>query len=328
MPSAHASVPASPASLLGGRDIRRSLEAHLRRRVPSQEVDDIAQAVLAAAVAAPVVPTDPEDLRRWLTTIAQHKVADFHRRRARVNALIADGHAPEGIATSPAAFEERDVLRAVLGEERTTRDADAMDWLLREHSGERLADIASEKGVPAPVVRQRVSRLRRALRSKWSLLVALAVIVGAGAFAAYSGSESIAKDPELAMPAPMPAASAAPTDLATATAGEWIVRAVRSNRALSVAEQQLVDMEALNATLRTFGKRIELVSRSGSFKTSWRITRVEKTNGKTHLVLLNETGRVSTADVVFAEDESGARLDIELHDPRFGGNLTLRRPTK
>ncbi|MDF2697521.1 MAG: hypothetical protein K0S65_5904, partial [Labilithrix sp.] len=96
--------------LLGGSDVRRGLTALLRRRVPPQEVEDIAQTVLADALAASTVPTDPEELRRWLTGIARHKIADFHRRRARTNARMAEDDAAELIASSPTAFEEREVL--------------------------------------------------------------------------------------------------------------------------------------------------------------------------------------------------------------------------
>jgi hypothetical protein len=48
---------------LGGTDVRRGLTALLRRRVPSQEVEDVAQTVLADALASPVIPTDPQELR-------------------------------------------------------------------------------------------------------------------------------------------------------------------------------------------------------------------------------------------------------------------------
>lgn len=318
---------------LGGADVRRGLEAHLRRRVPSQEVEDIAQSVFAAAVASPSIPSDPDELRRWLAGIARHKIADFHRGRARSQTLIADGSSPEAVAVSPAAFEERDVLRALLGEKRSEREARAMEWLLREHAGERLADIASEQGMPAPVVRQRVSRLRRVLRSRWSVVAGIAAVVGAWCLFGLSrpdATEAILGDPSarIAAGAAPVSIAGAPTELAKAAEGEWIVRAVRPNRALSAVEQQLVDMEAMSALLRVHGNRIDLTSHSGAFKTSWRVSRSQKLAHGARLTLLNDNGSVATAEVVFGRDESGERLDVALHDPRYGGTVTLRRPAR
>src|ERR1700704_2810931 len=60
LPSSHADFYRSSARshILGGHDVRRGLEALLRRRVPSQEVEDVAQTVLADALAAATVPND------------------------------------------------------------------------------------------------------------------------------------------------------------------------------------------------------------------------------------------------------------------------------
>jgi|GEM_PF-2136969 len=318
-------------SALGGSDVRRGLTAMLRRRVPPQEVEDIAQSVLADALAAPSVPTDPEELRRWVTGIARHKIADFHRRAARLGAHRTDADGDESLAaTSPAAFEEREVLHALLGEKRSRREAETMEWLVREHSGERLADIASENGVPAPVVRQRVSRLRRALRSRWSGVFGLvAVLAGLSALglAAYDPREAIAPDPavDLAV-APTAPASASPAQaLVREAAGDWAVQTVVPNRRLSTAERRLVDTEAKNAKVHIRGSSVEL--EAPGVRTSWKITSVEKTAKGARVRLQNEKGLVETADVAFRRDASGPRLDVTLHHARFGGTVSLRRPT-
>src|SRR5687767_7282890 len=103
---------ASSHTQLQGMDIRRGLTALLRRRVPPQEVEDIAQTVLCDALAAGNIPSDPEEFRRWLTGIARHKIADFHRRAARGRAHTAGvgGDAAELVPALPSAFEEREVL--------------------------------------------------------------------------------------------------------------------------------------------------------------------------------------------------------------------------
>ena len=296
----------------------------------------MAQTVLADALASPKVPTDPEELRRWLTGIARHKVADFHRQAMRANARTADSEAVELATAEPVAFEEREILHALLGEKRSRREAETMEWLVREHAGERLADIASKSGVPAAVVRQRVSRLRRALRSRWAGVLGLMVIlVGVGAFglAAYDPREAIAPDPSAdpigdtsdtsGTTAP---ASAAP-DLLKDGEGDWTVASVVPSRALNAAEQRLVDLEAKNAKVRVRGKRIELATKN--FKTTWQITSLERTGaGRARIGLKNETGVTDSADVVLARDASGQRLEVTLHGARFGAAVVMRRPTR
>lgn len=327
---ARATAPHQERAALGGSDVRRGLTAMLRRRVPPQEVEDIAQTVLADALAAPTVPTDPEELRRWLTGIARHKIADYHRRIARAHVFGSDAEPDESLgATSPAAFEEREVLHALLGEQRSRREAETMEWLVREHAGERLADIASENGVPAPVVRQRVSRLRRALRSRWTGVLGLvAILAGLSALglAAYDPREAIAPDPSTDVAfGPAVPASASPVDvLAREAEGDWVVQTVTPNRPLSAAEKRLVDTEAKGAKVHIRGKRIEL--EAPGFKTSWRITSMKKTAQGARVGLVGESGKVDTADVVFRRDGAGPRLDVTLHHARFGGTVSLRRP--
>ena len=43
-----------------------------------------------------------------------------------------------------------------------------LEWMLREGEGEKLETIAAEANVPAPRVRQRVSRLRRYYKARWA----------------------------------------------------------------------------------------------------------------------------------------------------------------
>ncbi|MBX3223840.1 MAG: sigma-70 family RNA polymerase sigma factor [Labilithrix sp.] len=314
---------------LGGDDVRRGLAAMLRRRVPSQEVEDVAQTVLADALASGAAPADPEELRRWLSGIARHKIADFHRQQARMSARMAGPEPLESAVGAPTAFEERQVLHALLGEKRSRREAETMEWLVREHAGERLADIASENGVPAPVVRQRVSRLRRALRSRWTNVFGLlALLAGLSALglAASAPREAIAPDPAADVAfSPTAPASATPADtFAKEAAGDWVVRTVTPSRPLNAAEQRLVDLEAKNAKVRIRGKRVELETRG--FKTTWQITSVEKSARGMRVGLRHANGSKDTADVVLVRDSAGPRLDVTLPGPRFGGTVSLRRP--
>ncbi|MBX3229858.1 MAG: sigma-70 family RNA polymerase sigma factor [Labilithrix sp.] len=312
-----------PPPELAREDVRRGLVALLRRRVPSQEVDDLAQTILCDALQAGSIPSDPEDLRRWLVGIARHKIADYHRRATRVGKRSA-GEAPlASCSSAPVAFEEREVLHRVLGDVRTRRDAETMEWLVREHGGERLADIAAENGLGAPVVRQRVSRLRRVLRSRWA--GAVAVLVAIGAAAAFLGRPEIAIAPEkpVIVRAPEVPASASPEPLPPLLgdiAGEWVVQAVRPERELTANEQKMVDLYAKAARATVAGARITV--RANAFADAWTVERVEGTT----LVVVDDHGRRDRVDLVYARDKAGPRIDVRLPGhPRLAGHVTLRR---
>jgi len=161
-----------------GPDLREALVAMVRRRVPESEVEDIVQATLADALASPHAPSDSESLRRWIFGVAKNKVVDYHRRAGRESFEL-----PE-VPGRPAPHVEADLLRWAEkhlppGEENKT----TLDWMLREGDGEKLEWIAETEHVPAPRVRQRVSRLRRHLKTHWkkevALLAALGVLVTA-----------------------------------------------------------------------------------------------------------------------------------------------------
>ncbi|MEO7110468.1 MAG: sigma factor, partial [Polyangiaceae bacterium] len=151
------------------------LSSIVRRRVPSSDVDDVVQAVLCDALASHLIPSDHREISRWICGIAKNKVADFHRRAKRQN----ESH--EEIAIGARSGEMRVMLRSVVAD-ASARNREALEWIVREHDGEELASIAEELSIPAPLVRQRVSRLRRALRSRWLgggvLVLALAMCAG------------------------------------------------------------------------------------------------------------------------------------------------------
>lgn len=338
-PSHHA-----PRERLAREEVRRGLTALLRRRVPEQEVEDVAQTVLADALASPTFPTDPEELRRWLTGIARHKIADFHRRSARHAARLSV-EAIETVATKPPSYEEREVLKNVLSETRTRRDEQTMEWLFREHGGERLADIANENNLPAPVVRQRVSRLRRALRSRYAgLFTLVAIIAGLSAISAviYAGAarQAIAPDPssrEARESEPKAPASSTkeqrspPSTLMNDLDGDWVVQSVRPNRALTPTEQRFVDLQTKTASVsvrRGRSQQPEIELRAGNFKMDWRVTKIERqtqTSARAHLESTDGNFK-DVADIVLRRDVQGPRLEVSLAGPKYGGTVVLRRP--
>ena len=185
-------------------ELRVALVAMVRRRVPESEVEDIVQATLAEAFESTHAPTeDEESLRRWSFGVAKNKVVDYHRRQGRLSYEL-----PE-LVESPAPHTEADLLRWA---QRTIPEgAEAkktLDWMLREGDGEKLETIALAERLPAPRVRQRVSRLRRHLKDHWQrevgVLAALGVVItGVILFYLHDVREPIARPDDAPVPAPI-----------------------------------------------------------------------------------------------------------------------------
>ena len=237
-----------PADMFGTPldHLRRHLEAPgflawlssiVRRRVPPSDVDDVVQAVLCDALASHLIPIDEREIGRWICGIAKNKVADFHRRAKRETAMDEDEP-----SASDRSGEVRVLLRAVvLDAAATARGEEALEWIVREHAGEDLSRIAEETHLPAPVVRQRVSRLRRALRDRWLgggvLVFALAASVGYREWRLRSHEEIIADT----------ASSPLAASVLTGVNGQW-----------RVAESDSTPELAKGALVRVSGARLSV----------------------------------------------------------------------
>jgi DNA-directed RNA polymerase specialized sigma24 family protein len=161
---------------LARADLRDAVTRLVLARVPSADVDDVVQTTFCAALSSERVPEDRVRRARWVVGIARHKIADYYRR---VGRLELDGFV-DPLGPQPA-HEERDLLTALVDETQSDERArQTLDWIVREHCGERFADIARAENESATVVRKRVSRLRRALRERWlPVMAALSVCAGA-----------------------------------------------------------------------------------------------------------------------------------------------------
>ncbi|MCL2779508.1 MAG: RNA polymerase sigma factor [Polyangiaceae bacterium] len=171
----------SPTLTIIGPELRASLVAMVRRRVPESDAEDIVQAALAEAIESPHAPTEVHALRRWIFGVAKNKIVDFYRRRGRETFDLPD------VPDSPAPHGEADLLRWAQRHLPEGQDAHmTLDWMLREGDGEKLESIAESEKVPAPRVRKRVSRLRNHFRAHWArevaLLAALGVVISVVAF--------------------------------------------------------------------------------------------------------------------------------------------------
>ncbi len=151
-----------------------SLRSYARLRGLTDTADDLVQTVLCEALAAPAVPLEPSELPRWVTGIAKHKLVDERRRRARTAAQEVEPVAP------PPSPEAADLLRRIGEDVENEGDRRTLEWLMREHAGEPLFEIAREEALNASTLRQRICRLRRQLRARYLVPLLLALGVGAG----------------------------------------------------------------------------------------------------------------------------------------------------
>jgi len=190
--------------LIADAALRARLVRLVRGKVPPGEVDDVVQATLTEALAAEGAPEDPALLSRWVLGIARHKCADFYRRRHRE--VPVEGAGENEIAGDAAPASARDLLRWAEEELPEGEPAErTLEWMLREADGDKLEHIAEEEAVPAPRVRQRVTRLRRHFRERWAAQVAALVaavtlvVAGFALFRLYRvvvpGPTPIAKEP-------------------------------------------------------------------------------------------------------------------------------------
>ena len=194
------SIQSQKANRVADPALREGLLEYARRRLPAAEVEDLVQNTLTDALLAENPPSDATAFRRWVHGIARHKIADRYRRRGRlpVLGLDVDQRATEA---SPSTGELRQWIESELP--RTDGARATLHWLLREGDGESLEEIARDVDLPAPCVRQRVSRLRRHLHARWLALGAAGLLLLLGSVkilrhvsAPASAPPSIAREPE------------------------------------------------------------------------------------------------------------------------------------
>ncbi len=183
---------------LGAPETRRFLQDYVRKRVGESDVDDVVQTVLVEALGSRSMPDEETEVRKWLTGVARHKIADLHRRRGREQpAELPD------IETAPPPIEERELTR--WAEKQADSSADAqktLQWMAREGEGDKLEHIADEEQVPAARVRQRVSRMRRFMKERWLAELAAVAAVALVALLVWRAvrdpaEPEIARDPSL-----------------------------------------------------------------------------------------------------------------------------------
>jgi DNA-directed RNA polymerase specialized sigma24 family protein len=203
------------AAKLADPTLAASLSHFVRARVPPTAVEDIVQSTLAEALDAERHPNQDEDIVRWVHGICRHKVVDWFRRARREVPYDLEGGDDGAVAAAESAPQgASDLLRWAQKElPEGEENAKTLEWMLREGEGEKLETIAAEANLPAPRVRQRVSRLRRYYKARWAAqaaaLAALLLIALAIALSLRRRHEEVAPAPgpsfaPSSMPEPLP----------------------------------------------------------------------------------------------------------------------------
>jgi DNA-directed RNA polymerase specialized sigma24 family protein len=194
--------------------LREALLKYARRRLPPGEVEDLVQNTLTEALISSNPPSDEGDFRRWVHGIARHKIADSYRRRGRLPVLGADLDAK----AADAAAAPGELVQWIECELPKTDGAHAtLHWLLRESDGESLDEIARDAALPAPRVRQRVSRLRRHFHARWLALGAAGLILMLAAGLLLHGAREASSVPPILREAVTPLDSGTPRAVESAT---------------------------------------------------------------------------------------------------------------
>jgi DNA-directed RNA polymerase specialized sigma24 family protein len=306
-------LPAAPPGareLLGDQATHARLASMVRRRVPRGEAEDVVQSVLCDALAADRIPADAGELSRWLTVIARRRIADFHRRARRETALDV----PEP-AVPPAPFEARALLAHVAHDTAfDARARQALDWVVREHAGEPLAEIARQAALPSAQIRKRVSRLRARLRRAWlgdAAAVALAALALAlAAWPAAPGGEAIVAEPSALRPA-------SPLERLQ---GTWRVEAMTADPTLSTALRALAEVEAPSARVEIDGRRMVVETRALARERLLDVR--EEAGGRWSVEIADGAGGSQEAE---AELRADGRLFVRATTGPWRGTVTLVR---
>jgi len=199
------------AVLLADPAVLDALRRAIRKLVRPDDVDDIVQTALVAALADPGYPEERDVFIAWLVTKGRSRAIDHLRStRRRENVVVdapegdVDAAPADGIASASAAHDAAEGLRFAqaridehAADPRTDR---GVRWLMLRLRGESYEDIADDEGVRPEAVRRSVARLKGRLHAAW---VTAAVVM---LFVLLRGLYGRRPEDHVAQPVPAPSA--------------------------------------------------------------------------------------------------------------------------
>lgn len=216
---------------LADSKLRGVLLRHAKRSLPAADAEDVVQQALCDAMGAQRQPGQDAEVAPWLMTILKRRICDWFRspkaERFEEGELERIDGATRG-AGFDRAFDARDLLERVVAHS-TAPERQTLSWLVQEHDGDTLEQIAARDRCAGPVVRQRIHRFRQHLRARWLIAATLTVVL-LWAVASHRGDAVIVRD-DMAL---------APVILADA-AGVYRVDAVSAGAGVSSADRALLD---------------------------------------------------------------------------------------
>lgn len=289
--------------------IQRIIRGLVRRRVAADDVDDVVQHTYCDALAATHYPP-PHELAGWLIGIARHKTIDYLRSRRRNSSVGVDSDGVDELAQAPASFEARDLLARVAREEgAAARSRETLSWLVREHEGEALSAIAAKDEVPPDVVRQRVSRMRRALRARWGAAI-VAMLLGSASLAEWQKRH----------PTEIVADSIASGIVVSTMAGDWTIDSLSLGDGFDAASRTALAAEATLARVRVQDNRVAVVTPTSehSYRLEWM-----PSSGVARAHIVDEQGHVRELEL---RSISPDRVLLDLTGARSARLVLVRSP--
>ncbi len=152
------------------------LRAFIRRRVPAQDAEDVAQEALLRIHKSAASLRDPQRVQSWVYSVARHAVADYYRthRRVEISDSIELDAMPDpsaGIAEKLGTFEgDHSTHEEVLSWLRPTAEQLPAGYrealLMADFEGLTQREVAAALNLSLPGAKSRVQRARRMLAAE------------------------------------------------------------------------------------------------------------------------------------------------------------------
>jgi hypothetical protein len=263
---------------------------------------------MCEALSSKSPPSDPTEILRWVHGIAKHKVADFHRSRK----FRSSEPLPE-LSQAPAPFEARSAPRWVLHQVCGQENKATLLWAIREDAREGLDEIAKEAAFAPAAVRQRVSRFRRNMRTRYLALAAAAALLALGGSLLQYHAKRQSNLPAII------ADSSSQLNLQSfdALQGNWRVVSLHPSQALDPKRVALTTIPLHLISIRVQDSIVRVSS--PLHQGERRLTRYDQSNGE--LVMLDDGGREQVSRFRW----EGSRLVVNAVSGVWQGEIVLER---